>query len=270
MAYFELSDGTPLYYQEKGEGRPLVLLHALMFPANYFWQKNFDELARNNRVIAIDLRGQGLSGKPNHGYTLNQMAKDVQEVLEGLNLDGVALAGLALGGLTILEYLKTFGTERLDRLILIDFTPRLTSTPGWDHPTFGDFSEEAAAGFAAGARADRSILRDFLAGTFGEMPDPETFAEMYAQTCLMPTDAVADMIEDMARQDYREVAKSIDLPTLLLYAGAKNVTLPTPVGDWMHENIKGSELVMFDDSGHSLFWEEPDKFNKVVAEFASK
>ncbi len=269
MAYFELSDGTPLYYQDQGEGRPLVLLHALMFASDYFWQKNIDALARNNRVIAPDMRGQGLSGKPNHGYTISQLAKDVHELLEGLKLDGVALAGLALGALTILEYIESFGTDRLDRLILIDFTPRLTSTPGWDHPTFGDFSEEAAAGFAAGTRADRSILRDFLAGTFGEMPDPETFAEMHAQTFLTPTDAVADMVEDMARQDYREVVKSIGLPTLLLYAGAKNQTLPTAVGEWMHEAIEGSQLVMFEDSGHSLFWEEPDKFNQAVSDFAS-
>ncbi len=270
MAYFELSDGTPLYYRDEGEGRPLVLLHALMFASDYFWQKNFDVLAEKNRVIALDLRGQGLSGKPNHGYTLSQLAKDLHEFLEAKDLTGVALAGLALGGLTILEYLTSFGSDRLDRLILIDFTPRLTSTPGWDHPTFGDFSEEAAAGFAAGTRADRSILRDFLAGTFGEQPTAEIFAEMYAQTCLTPTDAVADMVEDMARQDYREVVKSIDLPTLLLYAGAKNVTLPTAIGAWMHENIKGSDLVMFDDSGHSLFWEEPDKFNQAVSDFASK
>ena len=79
MAYCQLSDGVPLYYRDEGQGRPVVLLHALMFQADYFWQRNISELAKSNRVIAPDLRGQGLSGKPNHGYTIPQLAADLDE-----------------------------------------------------------------------------------------------------------------------------------------------------------------------------------------------
>ena len=113
MAYLTLSDGVPLYYIDEGKGRPLVLLHALMFNADFYWQKNIPELAKNCRVIAVDSRGQGLSGKPNHGYTIEQFAADLQELLVQLDLRDVVLAGLSLGGFTSLEYLKNFGTERI-------------------------------------------------------------------------------------------------------------------------------------------------------------
>ena len=166
MAYLTLSDGTPLYYIDEGAGRPLVLLHALMFNADYFWQKNIPELAKTCRVIAVDSRGQGLSGKPNHGYTIEQFAADLQELLLHLDLQDVVLAGLSLGGFTSLQYLKTFGPERIGALVLMEMTPRLSSAPGWEHPTFGDFPEEAARGYGAGLRADRSIYNDFFGAAF--------------------------------------------------------------------------------------------------------
>ena len=269
MAYIELSDGTPLYYREAGDGRPLVLLQALMFPADYFWQKNIAALARTNRVIALDMRGQGQSAKPNFGYTIERLARDLHEVFEQLDLRDVTLAGLALGALVILEYYKTHGRDRLGRLALMDFTPRLVSAPGWEHPTFGDFPTEAADAYADTVRADRTVLKDFLAGSFADMPPADIFFEMAAQCYLTPTEAAAQLIEDMVRQDLRDVVGTITLPTLLIYGGPKNKTLPTAIGPWLQSRIAGCELVVFEESGHCPFWEEPDKFNDVLSRFAA-
>jgi pimeloyl-ACP methyl ester carboxylesterase len=265
MAYFTLSDGVPLYYIDEGAGRPLVLLHALMFNADYFWQKNIPELAKNCRVIAVDSRGQGLSGKPNHGYTIEQFAEDLQELLVHLDLQDVVLAGLSLGGFTSLQYLKTFGRERIGALVLMEMTPRLSSTPGWEHPTFGDFPEEAARGYGAGLRADRSIYNDFFGAAFLNPPAGEELAAMIAQTYLTPTDVVADVIDRMAELDVRAQLPQIPVPTSLFYGYPNNRVLPTALGQWMQEQIPDSELVLFENSSHSPFWEEAEKFNQELA-----
>ena len=269
MAYHFLPDGTPLWYEERGQGRPLVLLQGLQFPSAYFWQYNVDTLAANNRVILVDLRGQGLSGKPMGGHSIGQNAADLEQLLAALNLDDVLLAGVAFGGLVMLDYLKSQGSERLRALCLCEMTPRLMSAPGWAHPTFGDFPEEAAKGYGDSVRADRSVLDGFLHAAFAEPLDPATLAEMKAQMFLSPTAIVADLIDDMVKQDFRDDLTGITLPTLLLYGRKNNPVMPGEVGRWMAERIPHSQLVELDGGGHSVFWEDPAAFNAALNAFAA-
>jgi pimeloyl-ACP methyl ester carboxylesterase len=270
MAYFTLTDGVPLYYIDEGQGRPLVMMNALMFGADYFWQKNVPELARHCRVIAPDLRGQGLSGKPNHGYTIPQFAKDLEELLAHLDLDNVVLAGLSLGGFVALEYLRQFGTDRIGALALMEMTPRLPSAPGWEHPTFGDFPPEAAKGYGSALSKDRSLYNDFFQAAFLEPPTGAELEEMVAVTYLTPTDVVAEVIDRMAEVDEREFVATIKLPTALFYGYPNNRILPTPLGQWLNEQIPGSRLVTFERSSHCCFWEEPGKFNRELAKFVAE
>lgn len=268
MACYQLTDGTPIYYVDRGTGRPLVLLNALMFSADYFWQKNLPELAESARVIAPDLRGQGLSGKPNHGYTIEQLASDLNELLEHLDLEDAVLLGYSLGGFVALRYLADYSTARTGHLALMEMTPRLPSAPGWDHPTFGDFSQEAAEAYGAELRNNRSIYNDFFQAAFLEPPTGDVLAEMVAQTWLTPTDVAASLVDEMVKQDWREAITGITVPTTLLYSYPNNRILPTPVGQWMAEQISGASLVLFDRSSHVPCWEEPEKFNRSLLALA--
>ncbi len=264
MAYYQLTDGVPVYYIDQGSGRPLVLLNALMFSADYFWQKNLPELAAQVRVIAPDLRGQGLSGKPNHGYTIKQLASDLHELLEHLDLNDIVLIGYSLGGFVALQYLADYSSARTGHLALMEMTPRLPSTEGWEHPTFGDFPKDAADAYGASLRKDRSIYDDFFQAAFLEPPTGDALLEMVAQTWLTPTDVAATMIDEMVKQDWRAHLSGITVPTTLLYSYPNNRILPTPVGQWMAEQIPGASLVLFDKSSHAPFWEEPEKFNRSL------
>jgi pimeloyl-ACP methyl ester carboxylesterase len=265
MAYCYLNDGVPLYYRDEGQGRPLVLLQALMFGADYFWQRNIFELAKSCRVITPDLRGQGLSGKPNHGYTIPRLAADLDELLTQLDLNDAVLVGYSLGGFVSLQYLQDFGSDRVGGLVLMEMTPRLPSAPGWDHPTFGDFPEEAAKGYGDALRDNRDIYNDFFQAAFLEPPEGAQLEEMIAQTYLTPTEVVAQLIDEMAEQDWREKLAATAVPTSLFYSYPNNRVLPTAVGQWIQQQIPGSELVLFENSSHVPFWEEAEKFNRELA-----
>lgn len=268
--YLRLDDGVPLFYIDEGQGRPIVLIHNLMFGAEYFWQKNIPELSQNNRVIAVDMRGHGLSGKPNAGYNLKQLASDINEILIKLDLHDVVLGGMAIGALSILQYLSDYENERVSALILSEFTPKLVSAIDWKHPTFGDFPEEAAAGFSDSVRADRDVLNNFVIAGFNQMPNDEILEEMLINTYLTPTEVVAEFVDDMVKNDYRDMLHTISLPTLLLYGGDKNQVFPTAVGDWIQKEIPHSQLVIFNNSGHAPFWEESEKYNRSIIDFVSK
>jgi pimeloyl-ACP methyl ester carboxylesterase len=118
-------------------------------------------------------------------------------------------------------------------------------------------------------RADRRRdgLRAFFAAGPAVEPTATFLDEMFAEVCLAPTDAIADLCDDMVRQDVRGQLPGITLPTLLMYGGAKNKILPTRVGRWMAQTIPGSKLVEFEDSGHLPFLEEPQKFNTELLAF---
>jgi non-heme chloroperoxidase len=269
MPYHWLKDGTPLHYIERGSGTPVVLLNALMYSARYFWRRNLEPLAAGCRVVALDPRGHGESGKPDHGYTVSGLADDLAEFLAARQLDGAVLVGVALSGFVILDLLRRHGAGGIKGIAICEMTPRLVSAPGWDHPTFGNFPPEAAAGFGAGVRQDheRAGLRGFFAAGYASPPDAATLAEIMAETWLMPTGAIADLCDEMVKQDVREQLRTISLPTLLLYGGPKNNLLPTRPGPWVQSQVPGSRYVEFAESGHNPFLEEPEKFNAELLRF---
>lgn len=269
MAHHFLPDGTPLWYEERGTGKPLVLLQGLQFSAGYFWARNIDALAATNRVISVDLRGQGLSGKPNRGNTIAENAADLEHILDALGVRDGLLVGVAYGGMVTLEYLQATGGARLRAICLCEMTPRLINADDWAHPTFGDFPVEAGRGYGSAVRADRGVLKDFLYAAFATPPDPDTIAEMQAQMYLTPTTIVADLIDDMVTKDTRDLLPTVSLPTLLIYGRGNNPVMPGEVGRWMAARIPGAKLVELPDAGHSPFWEDAAGFNRALADFAA-
>jgi pimeloyl-ACP methyl ester carboxylesterase len=86
-----------LYWDEIGQGPPLVLLHGLC-DSHYTWSKVAPMLARNRRVLMLDLPGHGLSERPDASYALEWHARIVDAWLEALGLDGFDLVGHSFGG----------------------------------------------------------------------------------------------------------------------------------------------------------------------------
>lgn len=268
MAYVHAEDGTPIYYRDQGSGPVLVLLHGLMLTADGFWTRNLDALSQSCRVIAIDHRGHGQSGKPLGPYTIRQCAEDLKHVMDTLGLEAVTLAGVAFGAMVALEYRRHYGDARLARLAIVEAQVRLTNAEGWPHPTFGDFPAEAGAGFVEACRQSREALSGFIAGAFGTPPSDDEMARMQHEAWLTPTQAAIDFVEDMIDADYRQDLSGISLPTLLIYGRLNNVPIPTEIGRWMAGQIPDARLERFEDAGHSPFYEQPERFNALLTAFA--
>ena len=92
MPYVLASDEVPLYYTSCGQGPVVVLIHGFSMNGGFF-RHNVPELAQGHRVVTMDLRGHGHSGKQEHNWTLPQAARDVRARLEQLDLHDVMLAG---------------------------------------------------------------------------------------------------------------------------------------------------------------------------------
>ena len=92
-------NGIKIYYEEYGEGEPLLLLHGNSSSINLF-EKQIPELSKQFRVIAVDTRGQGKSGEDGKTYTYDLFAEDMNALLDHMHLDSVNVLGWSDGGNT--------------------------------------------------------------------------------------------------------------------------------------------------------------------------
>ena len=120
MERFETVNGIHLHYVDHGGEGPLLLL----MPGLTANARSFDGLVKRGlnrkfRVVAVDLRGRGLSDKPPVGYTLEDHAEDISQLIGKLTAEPVILGGHSFGGLLSL-YLAVRNPEKVSRLVVID------------------------------------------------------------------------------------------------------------------------------------------------------
>ena len=112
------TNGIRLHYVQGGQGTPIVLLHG--FPQHWYeWRKVMPGLAEHYLVIALDLRGAGLSDAPPTGYDKATLAQDVHGVVQQLHLGSVNVVGHDIGLMVAYVYAATYPTE-VRHLVLMD------------------------------------------------------------------------------------------------------------------------------------------------------
>ncbi|MEU1881651.1 alpha/beta hydrolase [Streptosporangium sp. NPDC020072] len=113
-------NGVRLHYVSGGSGEPLVLLPG--WPQTWWeYRKVMPALAARYRVIVVDLRGMGGSGKPASGYDKKTMARDVRELVRALGHDRVNIAGHDVGAMIAFSFAVNH-PEATRRLALLDVT----------------------------------------------------------------------------------------------------------------------------------------------------
>lgn len=161
---FAQVNNIKLHFVIGGQGDPLVLLHG--FPQTWYeWHRIMPALAEHYTVIAPDLRGAGLSDKPEakDGYSGSLLAEDIYQLVEQLGYDTIRLVGHDIGGLTAYAYASAYPVEKL--AMLEAFVPGIEpvyslvlQSPATWHISF--FQEENAAWIVAGD--EKLFLNEFF------------------------------------------------------------------------------------------------------------
>ena len=124
--YLEVDSGIEIYYEDAGEGQPLVLIPGWTFTTEVF-DHQFDEFAKSHRVISFDPRRHGRSTKTLESNNYATQASDMDKLLKHLNVDKPILLGWSTGSYTIWDYVRQNGTDGLRGCISIDMPPLGTS-----------------------------------------------------------------------------------------------------------------------------------------------
>ncbi len=116
------ANGAKFYYETKGSGEPLILLH--YFSGNHaIWRPDLiDTLSKHYKIIIPDLRGHGLSSNPTKEFSHGLVAQDIYALLDKLGIKQVRAIGASTGAMTLL-HMATFDSTRIKTMILIGGTP---------------------------------------------------------------------------------------------------------------------------------------------------
>ncbi len=137
--FFTASDGAVLYYEDRGNGVPFLLMPGFLATTKFF-EKNIEVLAEKYRVIVFDPRGQGRSAKVCSGNTMERNALDIRDLIEHLRLEDVILGGWSMGSSVVVSYASMMQEAHLKGIILIDGSLFPMSPDGWNKHRSRDYN----------------------------------------------------------------------------------------------------------------------------------
>mmetsp|Transcript_12763 Transcript_12763/g.42103 ORF Transcript_12763/g.42103 Transcript_12763/m.42103 type:complete len:281 (+) Transcript_12763:30-872(+) len=273
------NDGVPIVCDVhessagNAESAPTVLLiHGWSGSRRYFDPIVPHLVSAGCKVVALDLRFHGDSGRPGFGYRVPRLAADVRDVLAHLNLSGVVGVGTSLGASVLWSYYELFVGERFSKMVFVDQAPLQNKVPGWEIGSTGCYDAETLAGLRAALKADMAqFAKENAEACLGGVHSlPSEVDALLAQETLRcdPSD-LGQLMASHTQSDWRTVLPTINLPCVCC-VGAKTKIFPVDGVKYVGENVPDCTTVVFEDSGHWLYLEEPVRFANLVADFAKK
>ena len=135
------ANGSKVYYEIYGEGKPVILLHGAFYTIEMNWGALIPELSKSRKVIAVELQGHGHTPYSDRKLDIADLAKDVEGVLDYLKIDSADVVGYSMGG-SIAYQFAVQSPKRLRKLVIISSTYK---TAGWlpsVNNAFTDFKPE--------------------------------------------------------------------------------------------------------------------------------
>lgn len=226
-----------IYYQEIGEGPPVILIHGLAGSSRW-WKRNIEALAEHFHVYVVDLIGFGQS-KGRHKFVLDEAAGYLRDWMDRLGLDEANIIGHSMGGVIAIDMAARF-PERVHRLVLVD-----AATFTFEHTLI-----QNAMG---------------LAKTLWYLP--------LGFIPLLVTDALRagpwtlwKAGRELLTTDITTALRQVSVPVLIVW-GERDTTVPIDIGEHLREELPGAELVVIEKAGHNPMWDRPEAFNQIVISF---
>ena len=266
----ENSANIDLYYEDHGNGKPVVLIHG--YPLNgASWEKQIPVLLEAGyRVITYDRRGFGQSGKPTSGYDYDTFAQDLHRLIGQLDLKDVSLVGFSMGGGEVARYIGNYGTKHVSKAAFLGaVTPYLLKAP--DSPEGVDKS--VFDGIQKAIAADRyAWFKDFFQNFYNA---DQLLGKRISEQAIQASWNVAAQASPTASYacvptwytDFRQDIAKINIQTLVVHGDADRIVPFSASGARTAKLIPGAKLVVVKNGPHNIAWTFPDEVNPALVNF---
>ena len=260
IGFCTTDDGVHLAYATIGSGPPLVRAAHWITHLDYDWRSPvwrhwLEGLARGRTLIRYDERGCGLSDHDPAEMSLNAFVRDLEAVVDELQLDRFPLIGLSQGGAVAVTYAHRH-PEHVSHLVLVGAYPQGRWVRASDEETKQAAELELEMVRLGWGRDDPSFRRFFIERL---IPDASTdlweaFAELLRRTTSATS--AARILETTSHFDVTKAASELEVPTLILHAHDE-IQVPFEQATMFAKLIRGSHLVALESSNHLMRPEEP-------------
>ncbi|OBI79431.1 alpha/beta fold hydrolase [Mycobacterium sp. E740] len=272
---FRTVHGYRRAYRVAGSGPAILLIHGIGDNSTT-WSAVQSKLAQRFTVIAPDLLGHGRSDKPRADYSVAAYANGMRDLLSVLDIDRVTVIGHSLGGGVAMQFVYQF-PQLVDRLILVgaggvtkdvNIALRFASLPMGSEalallrlplvlPAL-----RAVGRLAGGIFGSTGLGRDLpqVLRILNDLPEP-TASSAFARTLRAVVDWRGQVVTMLDRCYLTQ-----SVPVQLIW-GSGDAVIPASHGEMAHAAMPGSQLEIFDGSGHFPFHDDPDRFVEVVQKF---
>lgn len=279
--FFRGADGTSLYYEVRGEGKPLLFCYGLTCRREH-WRHQVRVLARTHQVILFDYRGHHASDRPlnDRNLTIEWCAKDVGCLLTHLGLSQVVCFGHSMGVAVAAEAIR-LQPERFRAAVFICgsvnnpfehmfYTNRLTRF----FRVYGLLCEWAPDLMAQVWRrvTTNQGMSYFMTSRFGFNPThalPEDVLGYMRGVANTPLPVFYSLLNDYTRFDGRAALKGVPCPVLMI-AGERDFITPLAVQEKMAKLLAHGELKAIPYGSHNAHTDFPDKVNGYIRDFLKR
>lgn len=274
LVHHELAtpDGGTVHAVEKGEGRPLVLLHGITLRHDV-WAPQLHQLTDRYRVIAVDLRGHGTSVAGSAGYGIDRLADDLATLLVGLDLHDAVVVGHSMGGMTAMRFAGQHPDVLAQRVAGLVF---LATRAHQVMPPYVDGAARALVGRGqailegGGTLPQRATITTSLARlAFGDHPSRKAVGIVAEMGRSISPEALLPSLAGLLDHDARTALRATQTPSLVV-VGTRDVLTPVPAGRHLAHLLPYSEFVVLPRAGHQLMQERPDEVADLLDAFVAR
>lgn len=232
----------------------LLFVPGIMMPA-WIWGPQLEYFSKEYNVVAMEPRSHGESTQSSEGNNAYTMAQDIKAVVDALKLESFVLFGWSLGVPQVVNYAVHFAPTTLKALVLVDGIVGVDAKEPfyqWMVEFWGNF------------QMDRKTQNEkFIKAMFKQSHSDEFYTKLADVVKQMPTNTVMNLILNYILQDFRPLLSRITVPTFI-------ATVDSPRLEYMRTmqtKIPNCKLEIFQEAGHALFIDQPEKFNRSLEAF---
>lgn len=252
-----LATGVAVPYVEQGDPGPvpIVLLHAWAESSACFDRMRV-KLPSSMHVFAFDQRGHGGADKPDTGYALDDCANDAIAFMDAVGIRSAILVGSSSGGY-VAQQVALRAPDRVTGLVLVGAPRSLQGRAG--------FADEVDA---LSDPVDRQWVRDSLTWFPRYHDIPDWYIEDRVQDGLrVPASVWKAALAGLTDAPPPSESGTITAPTLIVW-GELDELLPHADMTALAAAIPGSRLVVYENTGHLIVWEQPERVARDVTDLA--
>lgn len=270
MPKISIAKDSELFYTDQGSGRPVILIHG--WPLSHkAWESQISTLVNAGfRVIAYDRRGFGQSTGQWDSFDYDALANDLNELITQLNLSDVSLVGFSMGGGEVVRYLSRYGSSKIRSAVLvasiIPLVQQKADNPdGVPQSVFDEILDNLENNRPA-------FLSGFLKNFYNYTPENKSVTEeqlQYDWTIGVHASPAATIGAAKAWMytDFREEARKIDVPVLIVHGDSDNTVPIKTSADQAASLIPNNTYRVYENGPHGLNLTHKKQLNQDLIEF---